>query len=201
MLISSLKYWYKIRISYLKISSLRGLMIYFKNKVVVITGGNIIIAMLFIFIFLPAYAAQSQHIENKLIGTWKLVSITNENLLTGKKADDYGPNPIGYLNYSLNGRMMVIITKKDRKKPVSKITTPDEALRLLNTMTSYAGTYTVNKNQIVHHIDVAWNPSWIGTNQVRFYKLEGKRLTLTMAPFIDPVLGKITIHLVWEKIN
>jgi hypothetical protein len=160
-----------------------------------------IITILSIFIFLPFYSAQSQVIENGLIGTWKLISVTNENLITGVKTDDYGPHPMGYLNYSSNGRMMVIIVKKDRKKPAGKITTPDEAAILLNTMTSYAGTYTVNKNQIVHHIDVSWNPSWADTNQIRYYKLEGRRLTLTMAPFTDPVLGKITVHLVWEKIN
>lgn len=160
-----------------------------------------LITILSFFLFLLFHSAQSQVIEQGLIGTWKLISMTNENLITGVKSDDYGPNPLGYLNYSPNGRMMVIIVKKNRKKPAGNIATPDEAAMLLNTMTSYSGTYTVDKNKIIHHIDVSWNPSWSGTNQIRFYKLEGRRLILTMPPFIDPVLGKITVHLVWEKIN
>jgi hypothetical protein len=157
------------------------------------------IAMLFIFIFLPAHAALHKNEKNSLIGTWKLVSITKDGLNTGTKVNDYGPSPKGYLNYSPDGRMMVIIVQNDRKKPGNKIPADDAAL-LFNTMTSYAGTYTVHENQIIHHIDVAWNPSWTGTHQVRFYKLAGKHLTLTMVP-ADQTLQKTTVHLEWEKLN
>lgn len=157
--------------------------------------------LLFLSICLPVQAAKNQLTSNSLIGTWKLISMTHENLVTGIVADDYGPNPVGYLSYSPDGHMIVIITKANRKKLTNKITASHEAIELLNTMTSYAGTYTIKDKQIVHHIDVAWNPSWVNTNQVRFYKLEGNRLTLTMPPYTDPLLGKIKVRLVWKKLS
>jgi hypothetical protein len=160
-----------------------------------------LITILSIFIFSSAYAAENHFIENKLIGTWKLISMTQKNLSTGTESDDYGPNPIGYLNYAVNNRMMVIIARNDRKKPTGKIATNNEAALLFKTMTSYAGTYHVNGSKIIHHIDVSWNPSWVGTNQIRFYKLEGRHLVLTMAPFFDPMHEKITVRLVWEKVD
>jgi len=68
-------------------------------------------------------------------------------------------------------------------------------------MTSYAGTYTVNANQIIHHVDISWNQSWTGTNQRRFFKFAGKYLILTMPIFIDPIDGRTKIILKWEKMK
>src|SRR5712671_1062976 len=45
-----------------------------------------------------------------------------------------------------------------------------------------SGRYTVEGEKVVHHVDVSWNESWTGTDQVRFFKLEGDRLTITTAP-------------------
>jgi hypothetical protein len=55
-------------------------------------------------------------------------------------------------------------------------------VRLYRTMISYAGTYTVNAEKVVHHVDISWNQNWTGTDQVRFYKLEGNTLTITSTP-------------------
>jgi hypothetical protein len=65
-------------------------------------------------------SAQPLSIQKEmLVGTWKLVSASN---LTDKgivKDEAYGRNPIGFLTYTADGRMMTIITDGGRK-PLSK---------------------------------------------------------------------------------
>ena len=53
---------------------------------------------------------------------------------------------------------------------------------------------------MTHHVDISWNEGWTGTDQVRFFKLDGNILTITGAPSKSPIDGREgrTI-LVWEK--
>ena len=45
-------------------------------------------------------------------------------------------------------------------------------------MLAYAGTYTIDAlaKMVVHHIEISWDQARTGTDQVRSYKLEGKRM-------------------------
>ena len=79
-----------------------------------------------------------------LLGTWKMVSWLRESVTTGEKVDRLGPNPIGYLSYSADGRMFAIAVKQDRPPPVSTMATNDEKLGLFDSMLAYAGTYTID---------------------------------------------------------
>ena len=56
-------------------------------------------------------------------------------------------------------------------------------------MIAYAGTYMIEGSKVVHHIDVAWNNARLGSNQVRFFKLEGDALTLTTERNKSPIDG------------
>jgi hypothetical protein len=76
-----------------------------------------------------------------------------------------GPHPSGYLIYGADGRMMVIFLHSDRKKPVGAVPMPAESEKLLKGLVSYTGTYTVQVDTIVHHVDVSWNESWTGTTK------------------------------------
>ncbi len=59
----------------------------------------------------------------------------------------------------------------------------------------YYGTYTVDEKAgaVVHQVQGAWTPSWVGTKQIRYYKFEGNRLTLEG----DLAAGRG--KLVWER--
>jgi hypothetical protein len=48
------------------------------------------------------------------------------------------------------------------------------------------GKYIVEGDKVTHKIDVSWNEAWTGTDQIRFGKVEGNRLTITTAVNIDP---------------
>jgi hypothetical protein len=59
--------------------------------------------------------------------------------------------------------------------------TDEERSALLRTMFAYTGTYRLEDDKWVTKVDVSWNPAWNGTDQVRFYKLDGDRLQVTTA--------------------
>jgi hypothetical protein len=148
--------------------------------------------------------APQESVEQKLLGTWHLVSYVREDIPSGAKSDVLGPHSHGYINYGRDGRMIVIIVGSDRKKPAGSVVTPAEAAALLKSMLAYAGTFTIDSEAktVTHHIDISWDESRTGTDQVRRFNLEGDHLTLTTEPSTDPVTGEKTVReLVWEKLN
>jgi hypothetical protein len=129
-----------------------------------------------------------------LLGTWKLVSWQREIVATGERSDALGPSPLGYFNYGADGRVLLLIVRRDRAAPQAGAPTDAEKLALFDSMLAYAGTYTLDEEKIIHHIDASWNEAWTGTNQVRFYKLDGNTLTIRGAPARDPHIGQEVVH-------
>lgn len=159
------------------------------------------IALFFAFCVAPLHAQQEEATRQKLLGTWKLVSVVSEEIPSGAKTELMGSNPSGVINYGSDGRMMVLIVRGDRKKPAGGIATPGEADALFRSMTAYAGTYTIAGDKLTHNIDISWNQTWTGTPQSRLLKFEGNRLTLSTPASPDPVHGKMSIRsLVWERV-
>jgi hypothetical protein len=69
-------------------------------------------------------------------------------------------------------------------------------------MLAYAGTYTLDDEKLVRHIDASRNQAWTATDQVRFYKLHGDVLTITGAPAKDPHTGQEVVHrIVFRKLG
>jgi len=130
-----------------------------------------------------------------MIGTWKLVGLEREDLVSGVKDNLFRPGTTGYLSYSHDGRMMVIHLLGLRKKPAGSIPTPEEAHSLINSMVSYAGTYTVNKNEVTHDIDASWNETWTGLQQRRTFMLDGNRVILTTLFLPGPLDGTVRVRL------
>jgi hypothetical protein len=132
--------------------------------------------------------------RDALMGTWKMVSWKREIIATGDQADALGPDPVGFINYGSDGRFYAIVVSKDRQPPGTFRASDDEKLGLFNSMLAYAGTYTLDDEKAVHHVDASWNQAWTGTDQVRFYKLDGDRLTVTGAKAPDPYTGQEVVH-------
>jgi hypothetical protein len=140
--------------------------------------------------------------NERIVGTWKVVSVTAEDLETGERRDAWGSNPEGYINYAPDGRMMVINVRGDRKAPAGRAPTREEAADLFDGMLAYAGTYTVEGDTVTHHIDISWNESWTGTKQVRVARFEGNRVHLSTLPGADLVTGRHgTRVMTWEKVK
>jgi hypothetical protein len=141
-------------------------------------------------------------IPQEFLGTWKLVSYVREEIPSGAKSDVMGPHPQGYINYGRDGRMIVMIVGSNRTKPAAPFATPTEAAALLKSMLAYAGTFTVDSTAktVTHHVEISWDESRTGTDQVRHFSLDGNTLKLTTDPSTDPATGERTIReLIWER--
>ena len=145
---------------------------------------------------------QNDATRARLIGTWKLVSVVNEDVATGKKTDYFGQNPAGYINYGPDGRMIVINPRSARQKPAGARPTPEEAAELFRGVLAYAGTYTIDGNEVTHHVDISWNEAWTGTHQTRIARFDGDRVHLSTKPTPDPVDGRMSVRtMTWEKMK
>ena len=140
--------------------------------------------------------------ENPVIGTWRLQSYVREVSATGQRYNLFGDKPDGYIGYAPDGRMYAIFVNTERTKPQETVATDEEKAKLFSTITAYAGTYTLEKDKVVHHVDISWNQAWTGTDQVRLYKLDGDTLTITTAPYKSYADGQEGISiLVWKKVE
>jgi hypothetical protein len=112
---------------------------------------------------------------NKVVGTWKLVSYEVEAQATGQRGPIMGERPTGYATFSPEGRVFFVLTGEGR--PTAK--TDQERAALLGTLIAYTGTYSIDGDTWTTNVEVAWNPEWVGTKQVRPFKLDGERLIVT----------------------
>lgn len=126
------------------------------------------------FIFAICVVAQPSFADDrsKVLGIWKLVSYEVETQATGQKGPVMGEHPTGYVAFLPEGRVFFVLTGEARK-PAK---TDQERADLLNTLVAYSGTYDVEGDKWITKVDVAWNPAWVGTKQVRFFKVDGDRL-------------------------
>ncbi|MBL0373884.1 lipocalin-like domain-containing protein [Rhizobium sp. KVB221] len=140
-------------------------------------------------------------LETLLLGSWRMITWTYETLETGEVKDALGENPHGIISYSDDGRVMVLVLRADRVTPATLVPTAEEKIRLYDSMFAYAGTYVVEDDRVVHHLDMSWNKTWEGTLQVRFIETDGQKLTYKSAPAKNPFDGRDCIHTVmYEKI-
>jgi hypothetical protein len=140
-----------------------------------------------------------------LVGSYKLVASTRKVLDTGEVIDTWGKQPSGYIVYSSNGRMLVLIVsdKNDRPAPESGVAPTDEqAANLFRTMGAYGGTYEFDGHTVKHHIDISSNQTWTGTTQIRDVQRDGDKLIYTTRPYSFPADGKMSVvTVVWQKVH
>ncbi len=89
---------------------------------------------------------------------------------------------------------MALVVRRSRAALKGKVPTEEEKAYLFDTMLAYSARYTVYDDRVVHHVDGAWNPSWVGMDLIRPYTLEGNRLTISGAPSKDPASGEDVIY-------
>ena len=131
----------------------------------------------------------------QLIGTWRLRS-WKSFAGDGSEIDQLGQDPVGYIIYTGDGYVSVDMMAAHRKREGSG-DTPES----LSTYLAYAGPFEVLADQdtVIHHVEVCSIPGWVGTDQVRFAKREGDRLTLSFEPMIIQGVERRG-ELVWERV-
>jgi hypothetical protein len=116
------------------------------------------------------------------IGAWTLISY--ELLLpSGVVEKPMGDHPLGRILYLDNGQMSAQVVASGFEPLAnadSREATPEEAGRAWRNYVGYWGTFTVDVGAgvVIHAVEGAWFPNWIGQKQVRQYRFSGNTLTL-----------------------
>src|SRR5215217_4791888 len=101
----------------------------------------------------------------------------------------------------LRKRVMSILVPKDRKKPAADVPTDLERIALHKSLIAFAGHYAIEPGRIVIQVEISWNEAWSGTEQIRFYALDGDRMTLRTEPHRSATDGYDSVYIQeWEKI-
>jgi len=122
-----------------------------------------------------------------LAGAWRVVSAHVERADGGETADSLGPDPEGWIGFTESGRMIGLLTAAGRKDASS----PGDYEALFKSMVAYSGSVTVDERagSFVNRVDTAWQPSWVGSEQVRYFTLEGDLLHIRSAEQTFPQFG------------
>lgn len=128
-----------------------------------------------------------------ILGSWKMTSWVTRDVKTGERRDALGQNPRGMVMYTPS-RVVFLITKNNRNRPEKLPPSDSEKIELFDTMFAYSGSYTVESDRIIHHVDLSWNEAWCGTDQVRFCVVDGDTLTYTSSPAKNPFDGREVVH-------
>jgi len=116
--------------------------------------------------------------HTELLGLWKLVACDVEYQASGAREPYFSAAPpSGYLILTPEGRMMALIVSGEREPGQ----TNEQQAVLFRTMLAYTGQYRFEGDQFITSVDVSWNEAWTGTEQVRFYTLDGERLNVLTA--------------------
>lgn len=108
-------------------------------------------------------------IMHRLIGTWRLVEWTftvNES----RPTHPWGGDPVGLLTYTGDGRMNASLMSSDRPPaPTRTLSAAPAGIRAAAAAgyLSYAGAYTVEGDDVLHHIELSLMPNWVGRTERR----------------------------------
>jgi len=132
-----------------------------------------------------------------LVGVWRLLELYALAEGTGERTDLLGKDPNGYAVFEPGGRMMAIATASNRMTGRSA----PEMAELFLSMGAYTGKWSVDDEKFITVVDVAWEPSWVGTSQIRYHAFDGKILSLRTDPIELPAFPgrKAIAYADWQR--
>ena len=136
--------------------------------------------------------------KERIVGTWKLVSVMYEDAQTKELTPVLGEHPRGYQIATPEGRWIAVVTADGR--PIPK--TDEDRARALRTMIAYSGRYRVEEGKVITKVEVAWNEAWVGGEQVRFLRFEGDDvLHIESPPMPHPNVNDKVVRVIvtWQR--
>lgn len=113
--------------------------------------------------------------QQQLIGVWKLQTYVVEFQDTDERKEPFGAHPNGYAIFTAEGRTMVVMHAEGRRPPETEA---DRAAAFTSTV-AYTGTFRVEGDHWITKVDAAWNEAWVGTGQLRFFRVDQDELVIT----------------------
>ena len=132
-----------------------------------------------------------------LIGAWRLKSAYFVAQRTGARLDVLGAEPFGYAVFESSGRMISILTAGAHTRAASAA----DPAALHKSMVAYTGKWSIDGDKVVTQVDGAWDPIWVGTEQVRHFMFDGRTLSIRTAPLDHPSFPheEVIGYVDWEK--
>lgn len=126
-------------------------------------------------------------IARRFVGTWRLVNVTREDPATGEKLNQDVAYD-GYIAYTIDRRVTVIITRKPLNED--------------RYITCYGARWTLEGENVTHHVDIGTREKRQGSQQVRHFRFHDDRLTLTPPVSVDFVHTAPTRRsLEWRRVT
>ena len=146
---------------------------------------------------MPYVGGHAMDDKNALVGTWRLVSCVLEDVETKEQKPVWGMKPNGYIVITPEGRWVVIQTAEGRGAPQND----QDRIAAFKSLPAYSGKYRTEGNKVVIKVDIAADESWNGTEQVRYFTIDGDELHIEAAPQPYPNFGGKVRRgiLVWKR--
>ncbi|WP_176594585.1 lipocalin-like domain-containing protein [Sphingobium sp. EM0848] len=135
--------------------------------------------------------------RDRFVGAWQLVLWTTHRA-DGTVEFPFGRDAIGQIMYSADGHMSCHLMMANRP-PLGalNIYDVDDAVlgRAIRAYSGYFGTYAIDAAAgiVTHHVDGAWYPDWIGSQQPRHFRFEDDRL------FLEAETGTDLVSIEWRR--
>jgi Lipocalin-like domain len=156
-----------------------------------------VLGLLAILFSITTARADDAELRQKIVGTWKLVSVVYEDQATKERTPVYGEHPRGIQIATPAGRWLALMTAETR--PVPK--TDEERAQALKSMIAYTGRYRVEDGKVITKVEAAWNEAWVGGEQVREIRIDGDRLYIQSPPMPHPNINNKIVRVIveWER--
>ena len=140
--------------------------------------------------------ALAEDTAGQLAGSWKLNSWTIQ-IIGGDATEPFGPNPKGRAVFAADGYVTFVIVAANRKPATSN----EESAALLKSLLAYSGKFMIEGDKFTTKVDLSGNELLTGQDQVRFFKLDGDKLSIRTAEQVSAVFpGKRVVGtLNWER--
>lgn len=140
--------------------------------------------------------------EDRLVGSYRL-RVFRDIADDGEVREPLGAHPVGFILYSAERWMTAVLMAADRPNFAEGdilAGTDDERSRAFATASGYAGRWSIEDGHVVHRLEAATFPNWVGTEQRRPYEIDGHELRLYPPRLL--MNGKLRrSELFWERLE
>jgi hypothetical protein len=129
---------------------------------------------------LPSTHSSKSEVSS-IVGVWRVEQFCDIDDASGKVSEPFGPHPIGYFIYLPTGQLSIQVMDPS-----------PHAADVKPKYFGYFGTYTVDAktSTVVHHVQGGTIMDYIGTDQVRRYRISGDTLSIGDTPLPCRVLRR-----------
>jgi hypothetical protein len=135
-------------------------------------------------------------VRSRLVGSWRLVTWVSFDESGRSRPGNYDT---GLVTYDMSGQMSAQLMRA-AGRPKDNPTTDATRAAAYNSYIGYWGPFTLDeaKGTVVHHVVGSSFPHWVGTDQVRYFKLseDGRTLQLSVKSG-----GRVTSILTWARVE